>query len=98
MKKLCLILVLSLSSFNLFAAGNAEAGKSKAMLCSACHGANGISSNDIWPNLAGQKEGYLIKQIKAFRDGQRVDPSMAPMVSTLSDQDVEDLAAFYAGM
>ena len=98
MKKMCLVILLSLASFQTFAAGNADAGKSKAMTCQACHGANGISANDLWPNLAGQKAGYLVKQIKAFRDGQRQDPSMAPMVGSLSDQDIEDLAAYYANL
>jgi cytochrome c553 len=78
-------------------AGAAD-GKAKTMVCAACHGQNGISMTDIWPNLAGQKKGYLIKQIRAFRDGQRVDPSMMPMVKSLSDQDIEDIAGYYAGL
>jgi cytochrome c553 len=97
MRSLFFLFALIISS-SAFSAGDAAAGKSKAMICSACHGMNGVSPNDIWPNLAGQKEGYLIKQIKAFRDGDRVDPSMAPMVKTLSDQDVDDIAAYYAQM
>ena len=80
------------------AAGDAAAGQTKATLCAACHGANGISPNDMWPNLAGQKHGYLVKQIKAFRDGDRVDPSMAPMVKPLSDQDIENIAAYFSNM
>lgn len=79
-------------------AGDAAAGKAKSMICSACHGAEGISSNDIWPNLAGQKYGYLVKQIKAFRDGVRIDPTMKPMVSNLSDEDVDNLATYYSGL
>ena len=58
----------------------------------------GISPNDQWPNLAGQKEGYLLKQIKAFRDGERIDPMMAPMVKPLSDTDVENLAAYFSSL
>jgi cytochrome c553 len=80
------------------AAGDAAAGKAKAVTCAGCHGAAGISGNDLWPNLAGQKAGYLTKQIKAFRDGQRNDPMMSSMVKTLSDQDAENLAAYYAGL
>ena len=64
----------------------------------ACHGANGISPNPIWPNLAGQKDQYLIKQMKAFRDGTRNDPVMAPMAKMLTDDDIANLAAYYAGM
>lgn len=79
-------------------AGDAAAGKAKSAVCASCHGAAGISGNDIWPNLAGQKKGYLVKQIKAFRDGNRVDPMMAPMVAGLSDADVDNLAEYYSGL
>lgn len=61
-------------------------------------GAEGISSNDIWPNLKAQKYGYLVKQIKAFRDGSRLDPSMQPMVANLTDEDIENLAAYFSSM
>ncbi|MGI9265843.1 MAG: c-type cytochrome [Gammaproteobacteria bacterium] len=77
-------------------AGDAEAGKAKAATCAACHGPTGVSGNPMWPNLAGQKEAYLVKQIKAFKDGVRTDPTMAPMVAALSDTDIDDLAAFFA--
>ena len=77
-------------------AGDAAAGKAKAQICAACHGAQGISPADIWPNLAGQKKGYLIKQIKAFKNGTRRDPSMAPMVNMLNDQDIENIAEYYS--
>ena len=78
------------------AGGNAEAGKAKAVVCSACHGVDGNSVNPLWPKLAGQHEAYLAKQIRAFRDGVRVDPTMAPMVSILKEEDIDDIAAFYA--
>ena len=77
-------------------AGDVEAGKAKAAICAGCHGPAGNSSNPLWPNLAGQKEQYLVKQIKAFRDGTRQDPMMAPMVAALSDADIDNLAAYYA--
>ena len=77
-------------------AGDVAAGKAKAAMCASCHGANGISMSPLWPNLAGQKEQYLIKQIKAFRDGTRQDAMMAPMVAALSDTDIENLAAYYS--
>jgi cytochrome c553 len=79
-------------------AGDAEAGKTKAMACAACHGVNGMSSNELWPNLAGQKAGYLAKQMKAFRDGTRSDPVMSGMAKPLSDQDIDDLAAYYSSL
>lgn len=77
-------------------AGDVEAGKVKSAMCAPCHGVNGISISPLWPNLAGQKEQYLVKQIKAFRDGTRKDPTMAPMVAALSDTDIENLAAYFA--
>ena len=94
---ICCALIASTVAINSYA-GDVEAGKAKSAVCAACHGADGISPNDLWPSLAGQKEGYLAKQIKDFRDGKRQDPMMAPMVASLTDQDAEDLAAFYAGL
>jgi len=79
-------------------AGDAAAGKSRSAACAACHGGNGISANDIWPNLAGQKEGYLVAQMKAFRDGGRKNPMMSPMAAALSDDDIANLAAFYSSL
>jgi cytochrome c553 len=79
-------------------AGDAAAGKAKSSNCSGCHGMNGKSTMPTNPNLAGQKEAYLVKAIKAYRDGQRKDPMMSSMVSGLSDADIEDLAAFYASI
>lgn len=79
-------------------AGDAAAGKAKAASCAGCHGANGISSNPMWPNLAGQQSGYLIKQMKAFRDGTRDDPMMSPMAKPLSDADIENIAAYYSSL
>jgi cytochrome c553 len=77
-------------------AGDAAAGKAKSAVCASCHGPTGVSANPLWPNLAGQKEQYLAKQIKAFRDGDRKDPMMSPMAAALSDYDVANLAAYYA--
>ena len=77
-------------------AGDAAAGKKKAVVCSACHGIDGNSINPLWPHLAGQHAAYLTKQMKAFKSGARKDPVMAPMAMPLSDTDIEDLSAFYA--
>ncbi len=76
-------------------ASDPEAGKKKSSSCAACHGAVGISPNTSWPNLAGQQTAYLTKQMKDFREGKRSDPWMSPMAKPLSDEDIEDLAAFY---
>lgn len=79
-------------------AGDAEAGKTKSAACAGCHGAEGVSSNPMWPNLAGQKEGYLVKQLKAFREGTRSDPMMTPMAKPLSDDDIDNLAAYFSSL
>ncbi len=77
-------------------AGDAAAGKAKSVVCASCHGPTGVSVNPVWPDLAGQQELYLAKQIKDFRDGDRKDPLMSPMAAALSDEDIANLAAFYA--
>ena len=82
----------------LFAKGDAKLGKQKSVTCIACHGASGISNSPIWPNLAGQKEQYIIKQLKDFRSGTRKEPSMSPMAKPLTDADIENLAAYYSGL
>lgn len=79
-------------------AGDFGAGKAKASTCASCHGSAGISANALWPNLAGQQEQYLIKQLKAFREGERSDPLMSPMSKSLSDEDIENLATYYANL
>lgn len=93
-------LLAGLSAATAMAAGGGDvaAGKAKAGLCAACHGPKGISVNPLWPNLAGQQEVYLAAQIRAFRDGVRVEATMQPFVRNLTDQDVADLAAFYASL
>ena len=75
--------------------GSAEEGQAKATPCVACHGVNGNSANPQWPSLAGQTAPYIIKQLKAFKAGDRQDPLMSPMAAPLSDDDIEDLAAFF---
>lgn len=76
--------------------GSAEEGQTKSTPCVACHGVNGNSSNPQWPNLAGQSQWYIIKQLKAFKAGDRQDPLMSPMAAPLSDDDMEDLAAYFS--
>ncbi|MBT4523058.1 MAG: cytochrome c [Halieaceae bacterium] len=95
--KLFLTLVVGMLcvSLSTVRAGGLEAGREKSVTCAACHGAVGISPNTAWPNLAGQQKAYLVKQMKDFRDGKRIDPWMSPMAKPLSDEDIEDLAAFY---
>lgn len=81
---------------SVFAAGNAEAGQAKAATCVACHGPDGNSIAPNFPNLAGQGEAYMVKQLQDFKKGERKDATMTAMVMALDDQAVEDVSAFYA--
>lgn len=78
------------------AEGDAEAGESKVLVCSACHGAAGVSISSLYPNLAGQGEKYLVKQLADIKSGARPILEMTGMLDALSEQDLEDVAAFYA--
>ena len=95
MKKLLVLSLLGLLPC-LVHAGDAAAGKTKASVCAGCHGIDGNSTNPQWPKLAGQHETYLVIAIKAYQSGARKNPMMAPMVAGLSDEDIQDLAAYYA--
>ncbi len=79
-----------------FTQGSAEAGAAKAAACVACHGPAGNSSNPEWPKLAGQGARYTYEQLKRFKSGDRKSPLMAPMAAPLSDEDMRDLAAYFA--
>ena len=77
------------------AQGDVKAGSSKARACQVCHGKGGNSSNPSYPRLAGQHAQYIVKQLRAFKSGTRKDPIMNGMASTLTDQDMEDVAAYF---
>ena len=93
-------LALGLLATGAFASGDPAAGKLKAAVCSACHGADGNSIDAIWPKLAGQGAPYQMRQVMAIRSEHgRVNAeaaTMVPMVANVSEQDLEDIAAFYA--
>lgn len=76
--------------------GDAEAGQVKSASCAACHGADGNSLNPEWPKLAGQHEDYMVKQLLYFHSGERVNDTMKGMVEGLSEQDAQDLAAYFS--
>jgi len=90
-------ILLAVISINVSAA-NLEQGKLKASACTGCHGANGIGLSAEFPNLAGQKKDYLVKQLNAFKSGSRKDPTMNAMVAALSAPDIENLAAYYSSL
>ena len=104
MKKLGLLVCLTfgITSFA-FAEGDAEAGKAKSLTCSACHGTDGNSAIAMNPKIAGQHEGYLVKQLTEFRLASRTggkegrnNAVMNGMAAALSDQDIADLSAYFS--
>ena len=90
-----LALVLGASA-PVLAGGNAEAGKGKSATCAGCHGADGNSPAPSFPKLAGQHEDYMYHSLKDYKSGKRKNPIMEGQVATLSDQDMKDLAAYFA--
>ncbi len=93
---LAITVFLSSSSHIVLAEGKASAGKGKTASCAGCHGEKGNSMMPLFPKLSEQHPNYLIKELIAFKDGSRTDPTMAPMAMGLSDSDMADIAAFYA--
>jgi len=79
------------------AAGDVQAGQAKAVACAPCHGANGQGVAPS-PALAGKSDAQLIQALKDFKSGKRDNPIMKGMASSLSDQDIENLAAYYASL
>jgi cytochrome c553 len=92
--RVALATVICTFAGSVWAQGDPAAGEQKATLCAACHGPAGRSSNPIWPNLAGQNERYLLKQLKDFKTKARQNALMEAQVVNLSDQDMADLAAY----
>jgi len=93
----CLLLAITTTPLTL-AKGSAEAGASKAVTCTACHGPNGNSANPLWPSLAGQNAAYLIAQLKHFKSNARINSNgvMTGLAAPLNDQDIEDLASYFS--
>jgi cytochrome c553 len=100
MKKKLQILSISLALASatgiLHAEGDINAGKQKSMSCASCHGENGNSLVTTFPKLAQQHPSYLQQQLHAFKDGKRNNPMMSAIASSLSDEDIADLSAYYA--
>jgi len=85
-------------SMSAFAQGDIEAGRATAAVCAGCHGQNGNSTNPAWPKLAGQHAFYIEKELHDFQNKKRLDATMAPMASGLSDVDIENVAAYFASV
>lgn len=87
-----------IAASDVIAAGNVAAGRQKALACQTCHGLDGLSKLPEAPNLAGQPEPYLVKSLNDYRKGIRKNDMMSIVVEQLKDQDVADLAAYYAAI
>lgn len=102
MKKITMIAALACLIPSLsMAAGDAAAGKAKAAVCAACHGPAGISLVPMYPNLAGQKEAYIVSSLKAYKAGQRqggLSAVMQGQAAALSDADMNNLAAYFSSL
>lgn len=97
LRKMAAVAVLGLVAVSAaHAAGDAKAGESKVAVCAGCHGAQGNSAVPNFPKLAGQGEKYLVKQMKDIKSGARSVPQMTGMLNALSEQDMQDVAAFFA--
>jgi cytochrome c553 len=90
--------LFSLAGGDVGAAGDARAGRAKAQMCQACHGIDGLSKVPDAPNIAGQVEGYLVAQLQAFKSGARKSDAMTLVTSALSEQDIDNLAAYFSAI
>lgn len=102
MKKITMIAALACLIPSLsMAAGDVAAGKAKAAVCAGCHGPAGISFAPMYPNLAGQKETYLVNALKAYKAGQRTGGMagvMTGQAAALSETDMNNLAAYFSSL
>jgi cytochrome c553 len=92
------LMVLLLTANVAQADGDAAAGKQKAQACAACHGADGISTSDQFPILAGQYKDYLVQALHEYKNGGRSNPIMKGMAGGLSEEDIRDLAEYFSGL
>jgi cytochrome c553 len=90
--------ILAFASTQLLASGNAENGKKKAGTCFACHGTDGNAVDPQYPRLAGQYDAYIQQVLHEYKDGRRNNAIMKGMDAALSDQDIEDVAAYFSGL
>jgi cytochrome c553 len=79
-------------------AGDVKTGRAKALMCQACHGLDGLSKVPDAPNIAGQTEPYIVAQLQAYKSGARKNDAMSVVAPSLSDADIEDLAAYFSAI
>jgi len=88
--------LLALTATQTFAAGDPARGKTKIATCVACHGQDGNSVDPQYPRLAGQYADYLAQALHEYKDGQRNNAIMKGFAATLSDQDIQDVSAYFS--
>ncbi|MEO7064508.1 MAG: cytochrome c [Dokdonella sp.] len=94
-----LITTLAIFTVSAFAKGDLEAGKAKAVVCQACHGADGNAGTDPqYPRLAGQYRDYMARALHEYKSGDRKNPIMAGFAATLSDEDIDNVTAYFASL
>jgi cytochrome c553 len=98
LKRCALLSLALLAAAGVGAAGNVQDGRQKARMCQTCHGVDGVATLPGAPNLAGQVDSYTAMQLQAFKAGVRNNAQMSVVAQALSEQDIEDLAAYYAAI
>jgi cytochrome c553 len=86
------------ASSSMCRAGDIKAGRTKALMCQTCHGLDGLSKVPDAPNIAGQTEPYIVAQLQAFKSGGRKNDAMSVVAPSLSDADIDDLAAYFSAI
>ncbi|MCL4776521.1 MAG: cytochrome c [Gammaproteobacteria bacterium] len=97
-KAWCFLVVSAWGVGGLDAMAGPGNGAKVAEQCVSCHGARGISSGPLWPNLKGQRAEYMIKQLKDFKRGVRRDPMMTLLVQSLTEEDMRDVSLYFSGL
>jgi cytochrome c553 len=95
---LCLFALVSILAAGPGEAGDLKAGRAKALMCQACHGLDGLSKVPDAPNIAGQTEPYIVAQLQAYKSGARKNEAMSVVAPSLSDNDIDDLAAYFSAI
>ncbi|SHJ53048.1 c-type cytochrome [Cycloclasticus pugetii] len=96
LNKMIFTVLLTVVSVSVIAAGDIQAGKEKSTACAACHGVSGVSASPMFPTIAGQHADYMVHTLKGYQSGLRNDPIMRASVAALTEEDIVDLAAYFA--
>ena len=94
--KMVFAVMLTAVSSSVLASGDIVAGKEKSTACAACHGVDGVSASPMFPTIAGQHADYMVHALKGYKSGQRNNPVMQGSVASLTDEDMVNLAVYFA--